>query len=138
MDIQETIEEFSIDNPREFIQEIVASLNERSAGGWSVGTCIESTEKTIEFNHSYIDDGVRKIWTTWYVSVQSNWASFFGATSSQGVRGEWASLKSDAQAATNAANTKAALANEKAALANEKAALANEKARAADSHHEAD
>ena len=47
--------------PREFIQEIVASLNERSAGGWSVGTCIESTEKTIEFNHSYIDDALQSV-----------------------------------------------------------------------------
>lgn len=47
--------------PREFIQEIVASLNERSAGGWSVGTCIQSTEKTIEFNHSYIDDALQSV-----------------------------------------------------------------------------
>ena len=47
--------------PREFIQEIVANLNERSGGGWSVGTCIESTEKTIEFNHSYIDDALQNI-----------------------------------------------------------------------------
>ena len=47
--------------PREFIQEIVANLNERSGGGWSVGTCIESTEKTVEFNHSYIDDALQNI-----------------------------------------------------------------------------
>lgn len=47
--------------PREFIQEIVANLNERSGGGWSVGTCIESTEKTIEFNHSYIDDALQSV-----------------------------------------------------------------------------
>ena len=47
--------------PREFIQEIVASLNERSAGGWSVGTCIQSTEKTVEFNHSYIDDALQSV-----------------------------------------------------------------------------
>ena len=47
--------------PREFIQEIVANLNERSGGGWSVGTCIESTEKTIEFNHSYIDDAIQSV-----------------------------------------------------------------------------
>jgi len=73
-------------------------------------------------------NGVRKIWSTWYSNVQSSWTSFFGSNPNGGVRGEWASLKSDAQAATNAANQKAALANEKAALANEKAALANEKA----------
>lgn len=73
-------------------------------------------------------NGVRKIWSTWYASVQSSWTSFFGSNPNGGVRGEWASLKSDAQAATNAANQKAALANEKAALANEKASLADEKA----------
>lgn len=47
--------------PREFIQEIVANLNERGGGGWSVGTCIESTAKTIEFNHSYIDDALQSV-----------------------------------------------------------------------------
>ena len=47
--------------PKEFIQEIVANLNERSGGGWSVGTCIESTAKTVEFNHSYIDDALQSV-----------------------------------------------------------------------------
>ena len=47
--------------PREFIQEIVANLNEHGGGGWSVGTCIESTAKTIEFNHSYIDDALQSV-----------------------------------------------------------------------------
>lgn len=48
--------------PREFIQEIVANLNERDGEGtWSVGECIESTEKTIEFNHTYIDDALQSV-----------------------------------------------------------------------------
>lgn len=42
--------------PHEFIEEIVANLNERDgAGTWSVGTCIEGNERTIEFNHTNID-----------------------------------------------------------------------------------
>lgn len=47
--------------PSEFIAEIVANLNERSGGGWSVGTCIDSTPKTIEFNHSYVDDALQSV-----------------------------------------------------------------------------
>lgn len=47
--------------PLEFIQEIVANLNERSGGGWSVGSCIQSSEKTVEFNHSYIDDALQSV-----------------------------------------------------------------------------
>ena len=41
--------------PREFIQAIVDNLNQRAGAGWSVGTCIEASEKTIEFNHVYCD-----------------------------------------------------------------------------------
>ena len=52
-------------------------------------------------------NGVRKIWTTWYSSTQSSWNAFwpaakntweswFGTSSSTGVQGEWADLKSDA------------------------------------------
>ncbi len=46
--------------PKEFLQLIVDNLNMRD-GGWSVGTCIESTEKTIEFNHVFIADALQNI-----------------------------------------------------------------------------
>lgn len=42
--------------PHEFIEEIVKNLNMREgANKWKVGTCIESTEKTVEFNHTNLD-----------------------------------------------------------------------------------
>ena len=85
--------------------------------------------------------GIRKTWSDWYSATLSAWNSFFGSTASTagGVRKIWndwfgatqsdyAELKSDAQAATLAANYAATLANEKAVLANTKAALADEKA----------
>lgn len=48
--------------PKEFIEEIVAELNSNGTGStWSVGECIESTEKTVEFNHTYIYDALASI-----------------------------------------------------------------------------
>mgnify|MGYP000417509461 CR=1 FL=1 len=48
--------------PHELIEEIVKNLNDRAGEGvWSVGTCLEANEKTIEFNHSYIDDALQSI-----------------------------------------------------------------------------
>lgn len=48
--------------PAEFAQEIVDNLNSRDGDGtWSVGDCLESTEKTVEFNHSYIDEALQDI-----------------------------------------------------------------------------
>lgn len=48
--------------PHEFIDEIVKNLNAREgANKWSVGTCIESTEKTVEFNHTYLDAALTDI-----------------------------------------------------------------------------
>lgn len=48
--------------PHEFIEEIVKSLNTKEGGSeWSVGTCIESNEKTVEFNHSYIDAALQSV-----------------------------------------------------------------------------
>lgn len=48
--------------PHEFIEEIVKNLNlKEGAENWSVGTCIESTEKTVEFNHTYIDEALQSI-----------------------------------------------------------------------------
>lgn len=48
--------------PHEFIEEIVKSLNRKEGGEeWTVGTCIESTEKTVEFNHAYIDEALQSV-----------------------------------------------------------------------------
>lgn len=48
--------------PHEFIEEIVKNLNAKMGdGGWSVGTCLEATEKTVEFNHAYIDAALQDV-----------------------------------------------------------------------------
>lgn len=48
--------------PHEFLELIVACMNERdSSGVWKVGTCIEATEKTIEFNHTYCDEALQSV-----------------------------------------------------------------------------
>lgn len=48
--------------PHEFIEEIVKNLNAKEGSKeWSVGTCLESNEKTIEFNHSYIDAALQSV-----------------------------------------------------------------------------
>lgn len=46
----------------ELVEEVVKNLNDRTVSNlWSVGTVIESTEKTIEFNHAYIDEALQSI-----------------------------------------------------------------------------
>lgn len=48
--------------PHELIEEIVKNLNARAGDRvWSVGTCLDANEKTIEFNHSYIDDALQSV-----------------------------------------------------------------------------
>lgn len=48
--------------PHELVEEVVMNLNKREgANVWSVGTCLESTEKTVEFNHCYIDTALQSI-----------------------------------------------------------------------------
>lgn len=48
--------------PAEFIQEIVANLNDRDGSGvWHVGDCISAVENTIEFNHTYIDEALSMV-----------------------------------------------------------------------------
>ena len=48
--------------PHELIDEVVKNLNAREGKDvWSVGACIESTEKTVEFNHAYIDAALQTI-----------------------------------------------------------------------------
>lgn len=46
--------------PKEFLKTIVDNLNQRD-DGWSVGDCIVSTEKTIPFDHSYIDAALQSV-----------------------------------------------------------------------------
>lgn len=46
--------------PKEFLQTIVDNLNMRDKG-WSVGECIVSTEKTIPFDHSFIDEALQSL-----------------------------------------------------------------------------
>lgn len=48
--------------PHEFLEEIVKNLNERDGVNvWSVGKCITANEKTIEFNHAYIDAALQDV-----------------------------------------------------------------------------
>lgn len=49
--------------PHEFIEEIVKNLNEREGTDkWKVGSpMIDATEKTVEFNHTYISDALNDI-----------------------------------------------------------------------------
>lgn len=48
--------------PHELVEEIVKNLNERAGDGvWSVGTCIDANEKTVEFNHAYIDEALQSV-----------------------------------------------------------------------------
>lgn len=48
--------------PHEFIDLIVRNLNEKDTSiTWERGECLEASEKTVEFNHTYIDDGLTDI-----------------------------------------------------------------------------
>ena len=48
--------------PHEFAEEIVKNLNEREgADVWSVGDCLDAKEKTVEFNHAYIDAALQDV-----------------------------------------------------------------------------
>lgn len=48
--------------PAEFIAEIVANLNARDgANVWHVGDCIDTTPKTVEFNHTYVSDALTQV-----------------------------------------------------------------------------
>ncbi|MCM1217655.1 MAG: hypothetical protein NC548_24450 [Lachnospiraceae bacterium] len=51
--------------PHEFIDLIVRNLNSKDTSvTWSRGECIESSEKTVEFNHAYIDTALTDIANT--------------------------------------------------------------------------
>lgn len=59
--------------PHEFIEEIVKSLNKKEGSNeWTVGTCIDSTEKTVEFNHSYIDAALQSVADTFETEWEIN------------------------------------------------------------------
>lgn len=48
--------------PHEFIRQIVLNLNNRDGSDvWSVGDCLESVEKTIEFNHTSLLDALSSV-----------------------------------------------------------------------------
>lgn len=59
--------------PHEFVEAIVWNLNQRDgAGVWTVGECLDATEQTVEFNHTYVDaalqDVANKFETEWEIN----------------------------------------------------------------------
>lgn len=51
--------------PQEFLQEICTNLNQRTGTTkWKVGAYIDSTEKTVEFNHTYLSEALNNIAAT--------------------------------------------------------------------------
>lgn len=46
--------------PSEFLDLIIANLNERD-GGWTKGECIEADEKLISFNHTYCNEALNSV-----------------------------------------------------------------------------
>lgn len=46
--------------PQEHLKLLVDNLNRRSSG-WTVGECIEGTEKPINYNHTYVLDGLSQL-----------------------------------------------------------------------------
>lgn len=48
--------------PWEFIKAIIDNLNEREGAEiWHVGECVEANEKTIEFNHTQLDEALQEV-----------------------------------------------------------------------------
>lgn len=47
--------------PKEHLQLLVDNLNRRSAYKWKVGECIEGVEKTVNYNHTYVLDGINQV-----------------------------------------------------------------------------
>lgn len=46
--------------PHEHLELLVKNLNSRSSG-WKVGECMEGTEKTVNYNHTYVLDGLSQL-----------------------------------------------------------------------------
>lgn len=55
--------------PREHLELLVKNLNRRSSG-WVIGECIEGTEKVINYNHTYILDGLSQLAETYETEWQ--------------------------------------------------------------------
>lgn len=55
--------------PKEHLELLVKNLNRRSSG-WVVGECIEGTEKVINYNHTYILDGLSQLAETYETEWQ--------------------------------------------------------------------
>ena len=48
--------------PREFVEALVWNMNDRDGAGlWKVGECIDAAQKTVEFNHAYVDAALQDI-----------------------------------------------------------------------------
>lgn len=47
--------------PKEHLQLLVDNLNRRSAYKWKVGECLEGVEKTVNYNHTYVLDGINQV-----------------------------------------------------------------------------
>ena len=59
--------------PHEFLEVIVAYMNERdSSGVWKVGPCIDAPEKTIEFNHTYCDEALQSVADVFETEYENN------------------------------------------------------------------
>lgn len=50
--------------PRFFLQLLVDNLNERD-GGWTIGSCVDATEKTLAFSHEYCLEALNRFADEW-------------------------------------------------------------------------
>lgn len=61
--------------PKEHLRMLVENLNRRGTG-WKVGDCIDAAEKAIEYNHTYILDGLNQLAqayeTEWQITEVDN------------------------------------------------------------------
>lgn len=56
--------------PKEHLRMLVENLNRRGIG-WKVGDCIDAAEKAIEYNHTYILDGLNQLAQTYETEWQT-------------------------------------------------------------------
>lgn len=71
-------------------------------------------------------EGIRGEVASWFTSAKGAWNSWFGTSSTTGVQGSWAALKSDATDATKAANDAAAASQKQTESCKEATDLAEE------------
>src|SRR5690606_37876802 len=48
------------EKPQMFLQRLVENLNSRDSG-WSIGSYVDSPEKTLSFNHNYCNEALKMI-----------------------------------------------------------------------------